>query len=646
MNCKNKLFITKKRAFTLIELLIVIAIIGILFIVLVSKVDFATDKAKATGVQTDFRSFQVAIETVAKEHAGLATFGWDTGDINGDRIRNSYDKGDINKNGKQDPGEVFVGSKTYGETWTNVYTLTNPADANDTSAIAALEEAINKNLDPKLHITINDDLTINMANGAKDPWDTEYHGYYITNATVDHKDRGAIVMYSNGANQEFGSEHSIANGIVTITVPGNNKLGADDYSIAVVYTYTNGYGEVKTTTSGFSNNQNFGVTSGDVNQDDVIVNENPNIEHEDVVIENATYYDASEGVWLTTEDPFPETAGDGDIYLYEDFEYRYNYVYVYMHDGFDETTGDPIFMDYGWLPTSVAIQFDDFYASSYGWGVAVRDRTQTSYTHILNAINEEPVVHFVSTFANCDNLANISVSLPNNAKHSVMMFVDCNNLETVVVNIPESTISTQAMFQFCTKLKDASRLIIPSTLQNTSHMFHGCTSLVYPPNMKNASGVKEARSMFYECKQMSQTPNISNMTSLTNAIDMFSQCFSLTKVPDLSKLTRLRNANSMFAFCYNLTGSTTLSCPISFASPYEDEDGNYHEALDQNGMPMTDHHYMFWMCGEIEITMQSLYGYDEYTWEAIFNPGGNYNLWDGPYFESGVGENITVKINN
>ena len=258
MNCKNKSFMTKKRAFTLIELLIVIAIIGILFIVLVSKVDFATDKAKATGVQTDFRSFQVAIESVAKENAGLATFGWDTGDANGDRVRNSYDKGDTNQNGKQDSGEVFVGSKTYGETWTNIYTLTNPADADDKSAIAALETAINKNLDPKLHITINDDLTITMANGAQDPWNTEYHGYYITNAEVDKKDRGAIVIYSNGANNEFGSEHSIANGVVTVNVPGNNKFGKDDYSIAVVYTYVNGYGEVKTATTGFSNNQGGG----------------------------------------------------------------------------------------------------------------------------------------------------------------------------------------------------------------------------------------------------------------------------------------------------------------------------------------------------------------------------------------------------
>ena len=269
MNCKNKSFLTKKKAFTLIELLIVIAIIGILFIVLVSKVDFATDKAKATGVQTDFRSFQVAIESVAKEHAGLATFGWDTGDTNGDRIRNSYDKGDANQNGKQDPGEIFVGSKTYGETWTNVYTLTNPADANDMSAIAALEVAINANLDPKLHITIHDDLAITMANGAQDPWDTEYHGYYITNAEVDNKDRGAIIIYSNGANQEFGSEHSIANGVVTVNVPGNNVYGKDDYSIAVVYTYANGYGEVKTATTGFSNNQGGGQAGNLSNPEDI-----------------------------------------------------------------------------------------------------------------------------------------------------------------------------------------------------------------------------------------------------------------------------------------------------------------------------------------------------------------------------------------
>ena len=263
---KNKSF-TRKQAFTLIELLIVIAIIGILFIVLVSKVDFATDKAKATGVQTDFRSFQLAFDTVAKENAGFNTFGWDTGDVNQDGKRNSYDEGDngagggIAKNGIQDGTEVFTGHKVYAETFTKVFSLKKAkADGTletnyDRDALNRLETAINANLDPKLHITIQDDGEIVMANGAQDPWNKEYHGWYITNAETDKADRGAIVMYSDGANGEFGSEHEIANGIVNITVPGNNKNGKDDYGMSVIYTYTNGYGEVQNITTGFSNNQ-------------------------------------------------------------------------------------------------------------------------------------------------------------------------------------------------------------------------------------------------------------------------------------------------------------------------------------------------------------------------------------------------------
>ena len=276
-----------KKAFTLIELLIVIAIIGILFIVLVSKVDFATDKAKATGVQTDFRSFQVALDTVAKENAGFNTFGYNTGDnagaipngyafesteaenkTKGDGIRNSYDQGDKNLNGKQDVNgvdgytgttEVFTGRKIYTETWTEVYTLVKPGTTGlDATAVFALETAINKNLDPKLHITIAADGKITMANQARDPWKNEYHGVYISQAERDGgADRGAIIMYSNGANGNWGSAHDITNGVVTVTVPGNNVNGKDDYSLVSCYTFVNGYGEVLNMSTGFSNNQSF-----------------------------------------------------------------------------------------------------------------------------------------------------------------------------------------------------------------------------------------------------------------------------------------------------------------------------------------------------------------------------------------------------
>ena len=257
-----KLNYKHKKAFTLIELLIVIAIIGILFIVLVSKIDFATDKAKATGVQADFRSFQLAFEQVAKENAGFNTLGWDTGDTTGDRVRNSYDVGDTNKNGVQDSGETWIGRKTYTETWTGVYTLVKPGtNVYDTNVIAALETAINANLDPKLHITISTDGIITMANGSQDPWKNEYHGRYLSNAGVDKLDRGAIIMYSDGANGVNGSADGISGGLVNITTPGSNVDGKDDYAIATVYTYANGYGEVKSITYGFSNNQSFGDAS-------------------------------------------------------------------------------------------------------------------------------------------------------------------------------------------------------------------------------------------------------------------------------------------------------------------------------------------------------------------------------------------------
>ena len=266
----------KRKAFTLIELLIVIAIIGILFIVLVSKVDFATDKAKISGVQTDFRSFQVAFESVAKEYAGFATLGWDTGDVKvadfntkypgysyinelkdaGDRVRNSYDVGDKNFNGELDDGETWTGRKVYTEDWTGIYTLDHPLNETNMTAYVLLEEAINKNLDPKLHITINPtDKTINMKNSARDPWDTEYHGFYLTNATVDQMDRGAIVIYSNGANKAFGCEQNLNNGKVFYKIPGSNIQGQDDLSMSTIYTFFNGYCEIKTTTTGFGQDQ-------------------------------------------------------------------------------------------------------------------------------------------------------------------------------------------------------------------------------------------------------------------------------------------------------------------------------------------------------------------------------------------------------
>lgn len=62
----------KKKAFTLVEILIVVAVIGILFVALVPKIDFAGDKARETGVKNDFRSFELAAEQYLREKGGVA----------------------------------------------------------------------------------------------------------------------------------------------------------------------------------------------------------------------------------------------------------------------------------------------------------------------------------------------------------------------------------------------------------------------------------------------------------------------------------------------------------------------------------------------------------------------------------------------
>ena len=314
MNSNYKTRFNKKKAFTLIELLIVIAIIGILFIVLVSKVDFATDKAKTSGVQTDFRSFQMALETVSKEKAGFNSFGWNTGDDNANGVRDSVDEGDANEDGMYQDGETWTGHKKYLETWTNTYSLIRPGttfetDGYDQDAIFALETAINKNLDPTLHITIDAKTgIITMANGAQDPWNTQYHGAYIS--AEDGMDRGAIVMYSNGANQKFGSELDIANGVPRVIVPGNNKNGADDYSLVVVYTYTNGFGEVGNLTTGFSNNQVF-LTGNGGNVSNAVIpggnGNNNNIEQPEEIVLDGLFDD--EGRQLVSWDELVNTYG-------------------------------------------------------------------------------------------------------------------------------------------------------------------------------------------------------------------------------------------------------------------------------------------------------------------------------------------------
>ena len=70
LNKLKNLFKKDEKGFTLVEILVVIIVIGILFTVLISRMDVAGDKAREKGIQTDFRAFSTASESLMRTTAG------------------------------------------------------------------------------------------------------------------------------------------------------------------------------------------------------------------------------------------------------------------------------------------------------------------------------------------------------------------------------------------------------------------------------------------------------------------------------------------------------------------------------------------------------------------------------------------------
>lgn len=104
-----KLFknLRNQKGFTLVEILVVIVIIGILFTVILPRIDFAGDKARQTGVKTDFRTFTVAAEQYFRESAGngLNYAGFNSFLDEANKLNNPgvYVEGGIKQSFKKDP---------------------------------------------------------------------------------------------------------------------------------------------------------------------------------------------------------------------------------------------------------------------------------------------------------------------------------------------------------------------------------------------------------------------------------------------------------------------------------------------------------------------------------------------------------------
>ena len=449
---------TKRKAFTLVELLVVIAIIGILFVVLISKVDFATEKSKASGVQTDFRSYQLAIETVARENAGLSTLVDD--------------------------------------------------DASGAEKYAVLEAALNKNLDPKLRVEIDENG--NIATDAKDPWKEEYTGQYLApDADGTVKDRGAIVMYSNGSNLKLGSTAEIANGVVNITIEsGKETEGADDYSISAIYTYVNGYGEIKTTTDGFSNNMgdentnqgnNTPANPGDPSDPD-----NGGSGEEPVQLAAGLYTDNTYSVMAMS---WQEMTDEGIVSITQDVDYLGKNHVVLKFDKPEEIIG------------ALVISSDE------------------GITEISNGLSW------------CETLTGIVI--PNGVLEIWSgAFMFCTNLESVI--LPDSITTFQgAVFMNCSNLTSIN---IPENLTNIGYeVFDCCDNLDY----NEYAGIRYLGSKTnpYELligpEDNTQTEYTIHEDTKLLGTNAFNECRNLTGIDIPSKVRVI--GNSAFSYCSSLT---------------------------------------------------------------------------------------------
>lgn len=218
----------KKNGFTLVEILVVILIIGLLFVFLVPKIDSATDKARETGIKTDFRSYQTAFEAVAREQGGLgsqAIFRESTAEGGAKSMINLV-------NYYLDPAlQIEGGTDVSGDTGDDLGEVTNNGD----STLDAKEIRTKTKLDP---------------------WNNNYViQWKAWTADGTNNNNGVIQIYTRGKDSKGGTQlptefkkkdEVTTNMGLTRGNAGDNVH--DDYSLTTVYVD----GAIYTCTVGFS----------------------------------------------------------------------------------------------------------------------------------------------------------------------------------------------------------------------------------------------------------------------------------------------------------------------------------------------------------------------------------------------------------
>lgn len=157
-------------------------------------------------------------------------------------------------------------------------------------------------------------------------------------------------------------------------------------------------------------------------------------------------YITADGVTLEAGQHMPETPAIGDSFITPDYTYMYEYTLSY------DT----------WQP-----------ANAYGWGVAVNDKTQSSYGALRSTICGQPVTRLNYAFYGCSNMTS-APAIPSTVYSLFCAFSGCSSL----INAPAipSGVSTMAnTFADCYSLQTAPT--IPAGVSFMTYTFLNCTCL-------------------------------------------------------------------------------------------------------------------------------------------------------------------------
>ena len=378
---------------------------------------------------------------------------------------------------------------------------------------AALEAALNKNLDPKLRVEFDADGKISTE--AKDPWKEQYLGEYLApdeDGTV--KDRGAIVMYCKGSDLKLGTTAKITGGVVNVTTEsGKEAEGADDYSISTVYTYISGYGEIKTTTDGFSNDVGGDVNQGNNTQESPTDPDSPN-----------TPSNPEQGESGKEEPAYPATS-EGLIYTLKDDN-------TYEVSGIGACTDTDLV-----IPAEV----NGIVVTSIGGAAFFECSSLTSI-----AIPDSVTDIYMGAFYNCENLASVTFG-----ENSQLAFIDicafgpCISLTSI--ELPNSlTIIEESAFRGCTGL---TSIAIPDSVTTlVQHAFDGCSGLTSVTFGENSQLSFIGNHVFGDCTELTSITIPDSVTYLDDCA--FYNCSGLTSVTIPDSVTKV--SSSIFEGCTNL----------------------------------------------------------------------------------------------